>query len=105
MCTLLPCILGSNVLTDLLCVGLSTFGVNKDLIKFGDNKDKLFEKGPHFDNNEVFPSNFLFVKALNLGNYIEIFEGADGIKFELADLDGVEDSVVKIKNEDSSFGL
>lgn len=105
MCALLPCILGSNVLTDLLCIRFSAFGVNKDFVKFGDNKNKLFEKRPHFDNDEILPSKFLLVKALHLRNDIEIFESADGIEFELADLDGVEDSVVEVKNEDSFFGL
>ena len=105
MCTLLPCILGSNVFANLLCVRLSTLRVNKNLIKLGDHKNELLEKRAHFDNNEVFPSNFQLVKAFNFGDNIEVIESADGIEVELADLDGVENSIVKIENEDSFFGL
>jgi hypothetical protein len=66
--SLLPCVLCSNVLTDLLSVDASSFGVDIDLVVLGNDVKKMLEVGSHLHDDQVLPVGESLEGTVNLGD-------------------------------------
>lgn len=85
MSDLLPCVLGSNVLTDLLSVDASSFGVDVDLVVLGDDVKEVLEVGPHLHDNQVLPVGESLEGTVNLGDDVVFRQLLDCGSGDIAD--------------------